>query len=363
MKKERFYFTESLIVLPFLVVVFCAAIFITRELPRLEKAEEAALIAHYREIALEVRDGEREIIEERPRTEEESQGRLGKKGTWGFSIQGETAFVWYRLPNAETCRGAVVPIVRPRPLRARYLLGGGVLVFFFLLLTDLGLRRFRRFLQEREDFIAATAHDLKTPLVALRRLIGRDDAEAGAVVERLMRLVGNLTDFLQPGDYRAALELKDVDLETAYRAAYMLFADDFAYQESCGAVPVDGLQGIRVLADEGRLVQIIWNLLGNELKYAAPYGRVFVRAEAAGRIVRLRFVDEGPGLSARDRRRVFRRYYRARSALNSGKGGFGLGLSTAREFARAMGGELTLETNHPHGCIFTLVLSRSDVHL
>lgn len=363
MKKERFYFTESLILLPLLVVLGCAAIFIARELPRLEKAEEAALIAHYREIALDVRDGEIANIEERRRVEEDSQGRLGKKGTWGVSIQGETAFVWYRLPNAETCRGTVVPTLRPRPLRTQYFLGGGVLVVFFLLLTDLGLRRFRRFLREREDFIAATAHDLKTPLVALRRLIGRDDAEAGRVVERMMRLVGNLTDFLHPDHSRVALELKEVDLEAAYRAAYALFADDFAYQETCGAVPTEGLHGLRVWADEGRLVQIVWNILGNELKYAAPYGRVTVRAEADARVVRLRFIDEGLGLSAYDRRRVFRRYYRARRVLESGKGGFGIGLSTAREFARAMGGDLVVEANHPQGCIFTLLLSRCASNL
>lgn len=358
MRKERFYFTESLILLPLLVVLACAAVFIVRELPRLEKAEEAALIAHYREIALDVRDGEAANIEERPRMEEESQGRLGKKGTWGVSIRGETAFVWYRLPNAETCRGTLVPTLRPRPLRTQYLFGGALLVIVFLLLTDLGLRRFRRFLREREDFIAATAHDLKTPLVALRRLIGRDDVEAGRVVERMMRLVGNLTDFLQLDTRRRGLELERVDLAAAYRSAYALFADDFEYQKLCGAVPTEGLEGLFVRSDEGRLVQVLWNILGNELKYAAPYGRVTVRAEADARVVRLRFIDEGLGLSAYDRRRIFRRYYRARRVLESGKGGFGIGLSTAREFARAMGGDLIVEANHPKGCIFTLLLSR-----
>lgn len=360
MRKARFYFTESLITLPLLIIIACAAFFVWRELPRLEQAEEEAVVSRYREVALEVRDGDIADIVERSRVEEESRGRLGKKGTWGFCREGDSAFVWYRQPNAETCLGVVIPAISARPLRKQYLLGGAMLVAIFLLLTDIGMRRFRRFLQEREDFIAATAHDLKTPLAALRSLVGRDDEEAKNVVERTLRLVANLTDFLALNGRYAGNRLACVDIEAAYVEAYRLFADDFEFTDSCGAVPAEGLKGVRVLADEGRLVQILWNLLGNELKYAAPYGRVYVRATLEEKYVRVCFVDEGPGLSTYDRRRIFRRYYRARSVFDSGRGGFGIGLSTAREFARAMGGDLTVMPNRPHGCVFTLILARCE---
>ena len=55
-------------------------------------------------------------------------------------------------------------------------------------------------------------------------------------------------------------------------------------------------------------------------------------------------------------RQAFDRYYRAKTVLKSGKGGFGIGLCTAREFARAMGGDLVVEGNAPKGCVFTLSL-------
>ena len=61
-------------------------------------------------------------------------------------------------------------------------------------------------------------------------------------------------------------------------------------------------------------------------------------------------------MTPRQMRRAFDRYYRARTALESGKGGFGIGLCTAREFARAMGGDLALRPNVPRGCVFTLTL-------
>ena len=62
-------------------------------------------------------------------------------------------------------------------------------------------------------------------------------------------------------------------------------------------------------------------------------------------------------------RRAFDRYYRARTALESGKGGFGIGLCTAREFARDMGGNLAVRRNEPRGCIFTLTLPAAPTTL
>ena len=116
---------------------------------------------------------------------------------------------------------------------------------------------------------------------------------------------------------------------------------------------------MKVRADETMTVQVLWNLLNNDLKYAAPFGRVRVEIRAAGAQVEVRFIDEGRGMTARERARAFDRYYRAQTVLKSGKGGFGIGLCTAREFAETMGGALTLKANAPHGCIFTLTLPRA----
>ena len=101
-------------------------------------------------------------------------------------------------------------------------------------------------------------------------------------------------------------------------------------------------------------LQILWNLFGNDLKYAAPYGKVTVRFGRADGLITVEFADEGPGMTPWQMKRAFDRYYRARTVLESGKGGFGIGLCTAREFARAMGGDLTVRANDPKGCVFAL---------
>ena len=66
-------------------------------------------------------------------------------------------------------------------------------------------------------------------------------------------------------------------------------------------------------------------------------------------------------MTPRQMRRAFDRYWRAKTVLESGKGGFGIGLCTSREYARAMGGDLTVGSNAPKGCVFTLRLPMNMV--
>lgn len=220
----------------------------------------------------------------------------------------------------------------------------------------LGVRHFLDFIREREDFIHAALHDLRTPVAGLKLLIGHDDETAKLVTERMRRMIDNLGDFINRGGKRPAPRFERVPLLDAYRESYALLADDFAGSES-GPVALEcERDGLEVLADRVYLQQILWNLLGNEWKYASPYGAVKVILSAEGDYVYVRFIDDGKGMSRRERRHAFDRYYRARTVRESGKGGFGIGLCSAREMARAMGGELTVEANRPKGCVFTLCL-------
>ena len=70
----------------------------------------------------------------------------------------------------------------------------------------------------------------------------------------------------------------------------------------------------------------------------------------------MELADEGQGMTKRQMKKAFDRYYRSRTVLESGKGGFGIGLCTAKEFAVAMGGTLSVGANSPKGCVFTLEL-------
>lgn len=352
---RRLIWGYVLISLPALCATAFAVLACYRLRPIYEERERTAITAHYREIAEELRDDstrgtDGEIPEDRGRV------RSMKPGSWGYVERNDETVVWYRLFE----RTQAVKVQRLKSLSFAAILFPvlGVSLFLFWVVTIAGCAMLRKSVKERDDFIAASAHDLKTPLTALRRLIGSDDQKAARVAERMMFLVSNLTDFLRLGGRPLRPTLASVDPAAAFHDAYAMFDDEFRWISGGADVDFSSETTASVSADPELLHRVLVNLVTNELKYAAPFGKVAVRIEETGKNVRLVFADEGPGLSARDRRRVFRRYFRARDVLKSGKGGFGLGLCLARDFARAMGGDLTVHANPPKGTRFVLTLRR-----
>lgn len=308
----------------------------------------------YRQTAEELQlHPERGIVPEIPK--DHGRMRYMRPGRWGYVERADGVEIWYLHDRrAQSVMIDLIPSVGVSSMIWPTVVFALVL---FWSVTIFGCWLFRRMLAERDDFVAATAHDLKTPLVAIRRLIGREDEEAKVISERMLRLVQNLNDFLNAGGKRSP-SVTNFDLRATIMRSYALFADDFRWLADGKDLEITGLETCEVNADEAMTEQILWNLFGNELKYAAPHGKVSVRLEESDEEARVIFTDEGPGLSAHDSKRIFRRYYRARRILKSGKGGFGIGLCTAREFARAMGGELEVSANEPTGCVFVLTLRK-----
>lgn len=288
-----------------------------------------------------------------------------RKTMWGFMDTPRGRLVWKRSTGEDDSLvfAAITDIEKDG--RTDMILVVAAVVFFGLVFTTVvGVRFFTDYIRTRDDFMAATAHDLTTPLVAMRYMIGRNDAEASILCERMMRLVKNIKDFLRLGGKRPGPMTDKVDLVKAYEEAYSLFRDDYRDVFDGDDVALERGEGVPpqgpvfVEGDETMIVQILWNLLGNDLKYAAPYGKVGVAISAEGDFAEIAFADEGQGMTPKEMRKAFDRYYRAKTVLVSGKGGFGIGLPTAKEFAEAMGGGLSVRANKPRGCVFTLRLKR-----
>ena len=336
------------------MLVGAVAYFLVDKIPEFERNEQRRILQEYRERAVEAKEmGAGEEFDFTVSGLKRGDLRIAKE-PWGY----ERDFVWY-FREGRAYRVSVEPM-EGFEFRAVFYPIGVLVSLLFIAMTAFGVRYFWKFVKSRDDFLAATAHDLTTPLVGMRMMIGRSDAEAKRLNERMLLIVQNLKDFLKLGSKRRTPELKPVDIVALTKEAYKLFAADYEDTES-GAVtfhcpPPSSASAYSVLADETMTVQILWNLFGNDLKYAAPYGKVAVEFAVEGQFGKVEFVDEGQGMSPRQMKKAFDRYYRAKTVLESGKGGFGIGLCTAREFARAMGGDLTVRANAPKGCVFTLFL-------
>jgi two-component system sensor histidine kinase TctE len=216
-------------------------------------------------------------------------------------------------------------------------------------------------------FISDAAHQLKTPIAALEAQIElalreRDPERLRQAVqdscpglERLSRLVSQLLSLARNEPQAAhAVTMVPLDLNA------------LALEAAAGWVPealkknVDlGLEGssqpVMILGDEGRLRELIDNLLDNAIRYSRVGGRVTVRVSASPAPAMM-VSDDGPGIPPHERERVFERFHRL---LGSPSTGSGLGLAIAQEIARIHGGSITLDDDIDGiGNTFTVTLPR-----
>lgn len=361
MKGVRPFAYCVLICLP--AVVLCAAgiYFLLNEVPRIVRNERAAITREYRQIAKKIltqTDAAFDYVGPHEKKGWRMTGRInGLK--WGVSDVPQGRLVWVE-------KGGIVRGVRVAPLggidyERLFTVGIVSALVVLLVLTFICARFFLRYARMRDDFLAAAAHDLTTPLVGMRYLIGKDDESVKMLTERMIHIVANIRDFLRCGGKHREPQFSTFDLRRIYEEAYGLFREDYRDLFDGADVEVETVgfgesEACLVRSDETMTVQILWNLLGNDLKYAAPYGKVRARIEKKGRFVAFSLMDEGPGMTAWQMRRAFNRYYRAHTVLQSGKGGFGIGLCTSSEFAKSMGGSLSVRKNAPKGCCFELRL-------
>jgi signal transduction histidine kinase len=219
--------------------------------------------------------------------------------------------------------------------------------------------------QLRRDLVADVAHELRTPIAVLQAghealLDGVTEPTPGQLaslrdeVLRLARMVGDLQTLAAAEAAALALTLSRQDLARIAGSA----ADSLAGRFETAGITLDRrLAPVEVLADAGRLHQVIANLLTNALKFTPPGGRVTVRAGPAGAEAVLQVSDTGPGIPPEDLPRVFDRFWRGRGAANVS--GSGIGLAIAAELARAHGGTLRASSEPGRGAQFTLTLPRA----
>jgi heavy metal sensor kinase len=222
-----------------------------------------------------------------------------------------------------------------------------------------------------ERFTADAAHELRTPLAAMRteaevalrapRLADRDSRVLENLleeIERLTRLVSHLL-FLsrETGATDKAkgelLQLSGVVHDVGEHMQVMAKEKGIELILELGHECV-----IRGHAD--RLRQLFFNLLDNSIKYTLPGGRVTISSEVSGQRVNIRVTDTGIGIAAEHLPFVFDRFYRVDPARSPESDGCGLGLAICRSIAQAHSGKLTIESQLGSGTCVTLMLPVVD---
>lgn len=229
------------------------------------------------------------------------------------------------------------------------------------------LERLETSFHQAARFSADAAHELKTPLTVLQGQLeaaiqdtppGSEEQQRYSAlseeVQRLKSIVWRLLLLARADAGQLTLSLEKVDLSALLASA----AEDIGMIAPQLQVETQILPGIIVPVDPGLLRQAIGNLISNAVKYNQDGGLVRLLLEAGHQSVRVTVSNTGPGIPAGERDRIFDRFYRANNALSRQVEGAGLGLSLAREIARAHGGDLSLDLTGDSLTSFVLVLPR-----
>lgn len=210
------------------------------------------------------------------------------------------------------------------------------------------LARLARASERQRAFVADAAHELRSPLASLRTQIevaqatGASDAtDLLAEVQRMSRLVDDLL-LLARVDEAAPRHREATDVGALAR--------DVARRYAGARVPVEVVLSAcePVDADAVALTRVLANLLDNAVRHAATHVVLSVGRDPAGGVTVI-VTDDGPGIPAADRDRVFDRFTRLADARDRDSGGSGLGLAIVRELMDQQGGTVTLTDAVPTG--------------
>lgn len=243
--------------------------------------------------------------------------------------------------------------------------GNGVVAVFHDI-TDM------KYVEEmRRDFVANVSHELRTPVSVIKGyaetlmldgVLAAEPERATKFVEiihkhaeRLTSLINDILTLSSLEAREAALELNAMDVSgTISKSCTLLHAHAAEkniriINEVIGDLP-------KALIDQGRLEQVLVNLIDNAVKYTPEGGTVRLHAERADTCIRISVQDTGIGIPSKDLPRIFERFYRVDEGRSRDQGGTGLGLAIAKHIVQLHGGELTVTSVPGKGSTFSFTL-------
>ncbi|WP_413760423.1 sensor histidine kinase [Streptomyces sp. MMBL 11-3] len=214
---------------------------------------------------------------------------------------------------------------------------------------------------------ADTSHELRTPLTTISGWLDlhRQGGVSGPGLETAfehienevgrMRLLVEDLALLARLDAGRPVEQHDVDLTTL--AAGVVEDAQIIYPRR--AVTLAPAPPAPVVGDAGRLQQVVRNLVGNAVQHTPAGTAVRVELDRTREDVRLRVVDDGPGIAPQDLPRVFERFWRAEASRSRAYGGSGLGLAIVEAIVHAHRGRVDVESQVGVGTTVTILLPRA----
>lgn len=239
------------------------------------------------------------------------------------------------------------------------------------IITLKNVTKFHEQNQAKTNFISVVSHELKTPISSISmslRLL--DDERVGTLNEEQKELVANIgKDVIRMK--RTTSDLLDLtkiesgniqlNIEDIFPGTLLAYArETMLMQADQKDIKVDIIQDSNlpnVQGDSNKTVWVLVNLISNAIRYTAPGGKINLKAlkKEEGKFVQFSVEDTGEGIAEGEIDRIFEKYYQVENTSKD-KHGSGLGLSIAKEFITAQGGEIWAESTPDEGSKFSFTL-------
>lgn len=237
--------------------------------------------------------------------------------------------------------------------------------------TELALARDAATASDRAKslFLANMSHEVRTPLAGILGMLDLarpvttdpvvrkylDTAEHSA--RHLLTIVNDILDFAQLEKGRLAVASTPFSLRALVESTIPLVAASAEERGNCVELRIADDLPSQILGDEGRLRQVLLNLLANAVKFTSR-GTVSIDARMAdaGQRLRLTVADTGIGMAPEMQQRIFESFVQADDSIARRFGGTGLGLPICRQLVTLMGGSISVESSPGRGSVFTVDL-------
>lgn len=224
--------------------------------------------------------------------------------------------------------------------------------------------------KSRREFVANISHDLRSPLTSIIGFLEamkdgtipkeRNDYYVDIVLSECKRLAKIANDLLDISkiELTGKLELlrEEFELNELIRDTLIQFENRIKTKNIKAEISF-AAEATMVFGDFEKIQRVVYNLLDNAVKFTPEGGRIHVETTTKDRKVSVSIRDSGRGLKEEEKQHIFERFYKADSSRGIDKSGTGLGLAIVREFIKAHGEKVYVESSPGLGCNFVFTLS------
>ena len=243
----------------------------------------------------------------------------------------------------------------------------GISLFASLFLARLSVKPLLESMQKQKAFVENASHELRTPLAVLQNrletlfrkpeatIMESSESIASSLdeVRNMKLLTTNLLNIARRDDGLKP-EMEDIE-PSFFDQTFSNF--EIIAEENDKIFRGDNQVDKVICSDKTLLKQLMTILYDNALKYTDEDGEIQFEVQLKDKNLLLRVLDNGPGIRDEDKKRIFDRFYRVDKARTRQKGGFGLGLSLAKQIVESFKGTIQVKDNKPKGTIFEVKLS------